>query len=245
VSVNLVIRDAIKLRSDMSAKLVQHAGSDESFVAAARVSTIGPQSEAYLATPAEESAGLINYLMKGRHGSPFEHSSMTFKVEAPIAVFREFHRHRIGWSYNEWSGRYSTLTPEFWVPDANRNLRQIGKAGAYEFVEAPELRPMVLREMREAYEAAWDAYDNMLDRGVAKEVARYVMPVATYTSMYATCNARSAMAFLSLRTTADGTFFPSFPMREIEQVGEQIEEQFASLFPITYDAFNKNGRVAP
>ena len=232
-------------RSDVVAKLVQNTGSDESFIAAARVSTIGPDSEGYLDTPATESAGLLNYLMKGRHGSPFEHCSMTFLIEAPIFVFREFMRHRIGWSYNEWSGRYSKLEPQFYVPSTERPLRQVGKAGAYTFEAAPELAQNVRLDLRYAYETAYEAYESMLEDGVAKEVARVALPVGTYSSMYATCNARSLMAFLSLRTTAEGTTFPSYPQREIEMVAEQMEEQFASLFPVTYAAFNRNGRVAP
>ncbi len=85
----------------------------------------------------------------------------------------------------------------------------------------------------------------MLDAGIAREVARAVLPVTIYSSMYVTMNARSLMNFLSLRTTREGTHFPSFPQREIEMVAEKMEDFWAGLMPLTYQAFNKNGRVAP
>ena len=85
----------------------------------------------------------------------------------------------------------------------------------------------------------------MLDAGIAREVARGVLPVNIYSSMYVTMNARSMMNFLSLRTTRGGTHFPSYPQREIEMVAEKMEEWFAVEMPATYEAFNKNGRVAP
>ena len=88
-------------------------------------------------------AGLINFLMRDRHGTPFEHSSMTFYVQAPIFVFREFMRHRIA-SYNEESGRYRELRPVFYVPGPQRRLRQQGKPGHYEFVDGtPEQLELV------------------------------------------------------------------------------------------------------
>ena len=85
----------------------------------------------------------------------------------------------------------------------------------------------------------------MLDAGIAREVARAVLPVTIYSSMYVTMNARSLMNFLSLRTKREGTHFPSFPQREIEMVAEQMEQHFAELMPLTYETFNGNGRVAP
>src|SRR5689334_6653052 len=189
---------------------------------------------------------MINYLMRDRHGSPFEHSSMTFLVTAPIFVFREFHRHRVGWSYNEESGRYRELQPVFYVPGPDRDLQQVGKPGHYTFVPGTEeQRATVTEATATAYAAAHAAYRRMLEAGVAREVARTVLPVGTYSSMYATCNARSLMAFLSLRTRREDATFPSFPQREIELVAERMEEHFARLMPITHAAFVAYGRVSP
>src|SRR5262249_50784095 len=124
----------VSFRSDMTVELVKHAASDADVIWAARVSTKGEQSLEELSKAPERSAGLINFLMRDRHGTPFEHSSMTFHVQAPIFVFREFMRHRT-FSYNEESGRYRRLRPVFYVPGPDRKLVQQGKPGAYEFTD--------------------------------------------------------------------------------------------------------------
>jgi thymidylate synthase (FAD) len=229
----------IKLRSDVTVELMQSMGSDAAVVMSARVSTGGSVS-----TP-EKDAGLINYLMRDRHGTPFEHNAFTFYVEAPIFVFREFMRHRVA-SYNEESGRYKELDPVFYVPSVERKLIQEGKPGAYTFVEGTEEQyKAVMDASIDAYEAAYAEYTWMLEKGVAREVARAVLPVGIYSSMYVTMNARALMNFLSLRTMREGTHFPSFPQREIEMVAEKMESLWAEKMPITYETFNKNGRVAP
>jgi thymidylate synthase (FAD) len=212
---------------------------------AARVSTKGEQSlEDVHADPAR-SKGLINYLMRDRHGSPFEHNSMTFFVEAPIFVFREFFRHRIA-SYNEESGRYRQLRPVFYVPGPDRKLVQEGKPGHYTFVAgSPEQHKLVVEATQDVCRRAYASYLEMLDAGVAREVARIVLPLSIYSSMYVTMNARSLMNFLSLRTSRPDSAYPSFPQREIEIVAEQIERRWSQLMPLTHAAFDANGRVAP
>jgi len=232
------------IRSDMDVTLMQSMGNDAAIVAAAKVSTKGADSAD--AFDQEAGYGLINFLMKNRHGTPFEHNAMTFLISAPIFVFREFHRHRIGWSYNEESGRYKQLDPVFYVPGTDRNLVQVGKPGHYTFVPGTDEQLIdQARRMVDVYHRAYDAYEEALEAGIAREVARAVLPVATYSSMYATCNARSLMAFLSLRTKHEESMFPSFPQREIEMVAEGMEDHFANLFPVTHGAFCANGRVAP
>ena len=235
-----------KWRSDVTVELVKSSASDSDVVWAARVSTAGEKSIEAAAEDPERSAGLIRYLMRERHGTPFEHNSMTFLVTAPIFVFREFHRHRAGWSYNEESGRYHDLSPVFYIPGLDRKLAQQGKPGRYEFVDGtPEQHGLVVDATKRVCTAAYTAYQRMLAAGVAREVARIVLPVTTYSSMYATCNARSLMHFLSLRTKRPDSAYPSYPQREIEMVAERMEEHFARLMPITYGAFNACGRVAP
>lgn len=236
----------IEFSSSLEGTLVDWHASDESVVAAARVSTIGRASQEYLATPAEESSGLINFLMKNRHGTPFEHNYMSFFVSAPIAVFREWHRHRIGWSYNEESGRYKQLQGKFYMPIRQRPLIQVGKPGHYEFEPGNDQQyKLVERSIRDTCVTAYDRYERMLKHGIAKEVARGILPVYIYSTMYATCNARSLMAFLSLRVKSEDSIFKSFPMWEIDQIAQQLEEQWAELMPITYEAFMRNGRVCP
>ena len=236
----------VEFRSDVTVELVRSSASDSDVLFAARVSTQGEQSlDGNEADATDRDKGLINYLMRDRHGSPFEHNSMTFYVHAPIFVFREFMRHRIA-SYNEESGRYRELRPVFYVPGPDRNLVQIGKTGHYEFVPGtPEQTELVDREVRAVCEDAYESYQRMLEAGVAREVARMVLPVTIYSSMYVTMNARSLMNFLSLRTMREGTHFPSFPQREIEMVAEKMENFWVDLMPMTSASFNANGRVAP
>jgi thymidylate synthase (FAD) len=224
----------------MTVELVNFMASDSAVVMAARVSTGGAVSE-----DPKKDAGLINYLMRDRHGSPFEHNAFTFYIEAPIFVFREFMRHRVA-SYNEESGRYKELAPVFYIPSGDRKLVQVGKPGAYTFEDGTyEQKTVVPADVKLAANEAYASYQRMLSVGVAREVARTVLPVGLYSSMYVTMNARALMNFLSLRTMREGTHFPSYPQREIEMVAEQMEVLFAKKMPITYKTFNMNGRVAP
>jgi thymidylate synthase (FAD) len=226
----------------MTVELVRAMGDDDAIIQAMLVSTMGEE-----ALTAEATSGRINFLMKNRHGTPFEHGAMTFYIEAPIFVFREFHRHRIGWSYNEVSGRYKELTPMFYVPSEHRPLVQQGKPGHYEFVPGDGDQIIDTRDaLEQGYRITYNLYTQMLNvSGVAKEVARMVLPVGIYTAMFATCNPRSLMAFLSLRTKDANATFPSYPMREIEMVAEEMEIHFKRLYPLTWRAFHENGRVAP
>ena len=239
----------IQFRSDVTVELIRSSASDADVLFAARVSTQGEQTlEGAQARDTEVGArdkGLINYLMRDRHGSPFEHTSLTFYVQAPIFVFREFMRHRIA-SYNEESGRYRELRPVFYVPGEDRKLIQVGKPGAYEFEDGTvEQTALVVQETMAVTRAAYESYQRMLEAGVAREVARIVLPVNIYSSMYVTMNSRALMNFLSLRTKREGTHFPSFPQREIEMVAEKMEDFWAKTMPLTYESFNENGRVAP
>jgi thymidylate synthase (FAD) len=235
----------IEFRSDITVELVRANASDADVVFAARVSTVGEQSLEDVDADPQRSVGLINYLMRDRHGSPFEHNSMTFFVKAPIFVWREHMRHRIA-SYNEESGRYRELLPVFYVPSHERPLVQSGKPGAYEFHPGtPAQSELVERTIQESCTAAYSGYLEMLEAGVAREVARMVLPVTIYSSAYVTMNARALMNFLSLRRKVEGSHFVSYPQREIEMVAEVYEEHFAELMPLTHSAFNEHGRVAP
>lgn len=243
----------IQIRDYFDVDLVDGMGSDSSICRAARVSTIGAAS-----LDSDADAGLIGYLMRNRHGSPFEHGAMTFRITCPIFVWREFMRHRIGFSYNEESGRYKMLDGVFYIPAwqhynkdsiqwvPGRPMVQVGKNGHYQFERGPkELWEDSRVQLTESYERSWAAYQLQLELGVAKEVARMCLPVATYSTAYVTCNPRSLMAFLSLRRDDERAAYPSKPQWEIEQVARNMEEHFAELFPLTLDAFNMAGRVSP
>jgi thymidylate synthase (FAD) len=235
----------VEFRSDVTAELVRSSARDADVLFAARVSTKGELSLEDVDADAERSKGLIGFLMRDRHGSPFEHNSMTFYVHAPIFVFREFMRHRIA-SYNEESGRYRELRPVFYLPGPERDLVQEGRPGHYQFLPgSPDQYKLVTEATRRVCEQAYSAYQEMLEAGIAREVARIVLPLTIYSSMYVTMNARSLMNFLSLRTKRENSAYPSFPQREIEMVAEQMEAAWARLMPLTHAAFEAAGRVAP
>lgn len=231
----------ITLRSDFDVELVESAGSDELICKAARVSTLGAES-----INSKESEGLIRYLMFNRHGSPFEHGLLMFRISAPIFVWREFMRHRIGFSYNEQSGRYMEMLPTFYIPPSHRPLAQVGKNSQYILMPGADGDyNFLVEEETQNFKFAWDSYQRKLSRGIAKEVARNNLPVAIYSSAYVTCNPRSMMSFLSLRTKRASSKFPSTPQWEIDQVATQMERLFTAQFPITFKAFNDGGRVSP
>ncbi|MGJ6965313.1 FAD-dependent thymidylate synthase [Streptosporangium sp. G11] len=149
-------------------------------------------------------------------------------------------------SYNEESGRYRELQPNFYVPGPERRLVQEGRPGKYVFAEgSAEQHKIVTEAMESSYRHSYAAYQEMLEAGIAREVARAVLPVGLFSSMYATCNARSLMHFLSLRTKNEQAKVPSFPQREIEMVAEKMEAAWAELMPLTHAAFVAAGRVAP
>ncbi len=233
--------EEVQFRSDLTVELIDSMGGDDSIVQAMMVSTVGADAK-----DVEASFGRINFLMANRHGTPFEHAAMTFYAEVPIFVFREWHRHRIGVSYNEMSGRYTQLPPMYYIPSPERNLVQVGKPGHYTFRPGrPEVYEWLKLNMQVEARQNYQNYENRLAAGVAKEVARMSLGLNVFSAQFFTCNPRSLMAFLSLRTKSDISTFPSYPMREIEMASELMEDIFAERFPLTYRAFNENGRVSP
>lgn len=234
----------IQLRSEITVELVDHTADDAAVVRAARVSTAGEAAQ-YEGRSAADQRGLIGYLVRARHGSPFEHNSMTFLVHAPLFTVRHLMRHRT-WSFNEESARYRDVAPVFYVPDETRFLRQEGKPGHYRYVPGSEAdRKQLLSSTRRSYETAFEEYTRLLDTGISRELARMVLPVSTFSAVYATCNARSLMHFLGLRTHRADATYVSHPQREIEIVAERMEEEWSRLMPLTHEAFAAAGRVCP
>lgn len=209
---------------------------DASVVNSARVS-FARQSELHDELTGKDKA-LIRFLMRERHGTPFEHNAFRFHVKAPIFVAREWFRHRIG-SYNEFSARYSEAPNDFYVPEIRDVRSQVGKPGAYTFEPVEmSLGFETAQLIKNVNDVAYRAYQTMLDRGVAKEVARAVLPVSMYTQFYWTVNARSLMNFLSLRTDENAQF-------EIRQYATAVEEFFAAAMPVTCEAWRDCGKVCP
>ncbi len=207
--------------------------TDLSVVNAARVSFARRKQEMD-----ESDEGLVRFLMRDRHGTPFEHNSFRFHIRAPIFVAREWMRHRVG-SFNEFSMRYARATDDFYVPAHDDVRTQVGKPGAYSFEPvAPDVAARTREELEAVYEAAYAAYERLVALGVARELARCAIPVGAYTEFYWTVNARSLMNFVSLRAAERA-------QREIRRYADACEAFFAKKMPVTHDAFVAAGRVAP
>ena len=186
----------------------------------------------------ESDEGLIRFLMRDRHGTPFEHNSFRFHIRCPIFVAREWMRHRVG-SFNEFSLRYARATDDFYVPEADDVRSQVGKPGAYSFEPVSDEVAEATREKLQAvYDAAYQAYEELVELGVARELARCALPVGAYTEFYWTINARSLMNFLSLRNSETA-------QREIRRYAQACELFLEQLMPVTYEAFVAGGRVSP
>ena len=186
----------------------------------------------------DADAGLIRFLMRERHGTPFEHNSFRFHVRCPLFVAREWFRHRVG-SFNEFSMRYARATDEFYVPEPEDVRTQVGKPGAYSFEPVDdELAEQAREQLRDVYEHAYATYERLVEAGVARELARAALPVGAYTEFYWTVNARSLMNFVSLRTAETA-------QREIRRYADAVEAFLAERMPVTHAAFVANDRIAP
>jgi thymidylate synthase (FAD) len=233
-------------------RLVNWVGDELSIVNAARVSFHNESKLEIQSEKAEENEfaawwdlsdrdkGLINFLLKNKHGSPFEQGFMAqFHIRLPIFVMREWVRHRIGFSINEESGRYVEMRPDFYIPKRARS--QHGKPGAYTFEhedEDSELSKSVSYAIEQASSESFASYKNLLHWGVAKEQARLVLPLNLYTECRWTCNARSLMNFLQLRNSPNA-------MYEIRAYAECLDAVFSIHMPNVHKSFIENGSVAP
>lgn len=207
---------------------------DLDVVASARVSTSHDPWEASKGNEADDK--LIRYLMTHGHGSPFEHAVFRFYVKAPIFVVREWQRHRIA-SYNEVSGRYSEFQPEFYIPTHARMQDRVNKQGSHDALDQI-VDVSMATHLATTQADAFKRYTEMLEMGIAREIARLVLPLTLYTKFWWTVNARSLMNFLALRNHDAAQW-------EIRQYAIAIEEDFKQIMPVTWQAWNDNGRVAP
>jgi thymidylate synthase (FAD) len=233
VAPEVVPENSVRVLDHGFVRLDDAMATDLSVVNAARVSFARRKEEMD-----ESDEGLVRFLMRDRHGTPFEHNSFRFHIRAPIFVTREWMRHRVG-SFNEFSMRYAKATDDFYVPEAEDVRSQVGKPGAYSFepVDA-ELAETAREALRDVYEQAYGTYERLVEAGVARELARSVIPVGAYTEFFWTVNARALMNFVSLRAAETA-------QREIRRYAQACERFLAELMPVTYDAFVQNGRVAP
>jgi thymidylate synthase (FAD) len=215
-------------------ELLDVMGDDLDVVNAAKVSFSAQVKEIN-----EASIGLINYLMKNKHATPFEHVIFKFRIKAPIFVTREWMRHR--WSsFNEMSMRYHVPPViDYYIPAYDKIRKQVGKPGAYSFEEInnPEVKDAFYSIFQNVILEADIAYNKLLELGAAKEIARCVLPVSQYTEFIWTVNARSLVNFISLRNESNAQY-------EIQQYAEIIESYFAQIMPISHSAYVESGRIA-
>lgn len=217
----------VEFVNESRVELIKHNASDLDVARAAWVSTFGEEAKE---KDGARVKGLINYLYRERHMSPFEHGSFTLFVDTTIFVAREFMRHRTA-SYNEVSGRYTELGSRFYLPSPERPLIQQGKVGEYYFVPGTEAQyAMLVEELTAAYEEDWARYKRLLDAGIAREVARIHLPVGIQTQFYVTMNPRNVMQFLNLRTAPNA-------LHEIREVANKMEAIFAEAMPYTFEAY--------
>jgi len=233
VATETITENTIEVLDHGFVRLDDVMADDLSVVNGARVSFARRKTELD-----ESDEGLIGFLMRERHGTPFEHNAFRFHVRCPIFVAREWMRHRTS-SFNEFSLRYAKATDDFYLPEPEDVRTQVGKPGAYSFEPVDEeLAQRTREELQEVYEHAYASYERLVEAGVARELARSVLPVGAYTQFYWTVNARSLMNFLSLRNA------PAAQL-EIRRFAEAVEAFFAARMPVTHAAFAANGRVAP
>ena len=218
----------ITFRDDMRVTYIDSMGDDKRIARAARVSVDNDN----LDRPHE---GLVRRLWADQHTSTFEHCTLTVMVEVPIFVAREWMRHRTQ-AYNEVSARYSDMRPVFYVPGEDRPLVQTGKAMDYRRELGDEVQEALTADLHRAVaKGAWGVYQELLEQDIAREVARNVLPVSTYTRFYATANLRNWLHFIALRTDKTALW-------EIRDAARQVEAIIAGLWPVAHGAFAESTR---
>lgn len=205
--------------------LVDSMGSDLSVVQGARISNGAAMPEWRGASDEK----LIRFLAENHHTSPFEHVTAKFYVKAPIFVFREWMRHRT-LSYNEMSGRYKKLRPEFFYPEKVRIPNPDNRQGS---IEVDSGMPALMDHMDKAYAVAWQEYEEMLLHGFARELARSVLPVGIYSEMIVTGNLLNWMKFYKLRSSMDA-------QQEIRMYADAIGEELTKIAPLSFAALRYN-----
>jgi thymidylate synthase (FAD) len=210
-----------------SVVLENFSGGDDSVVRAARV------SYGKTTTDEERDKKLIAYMLKHKHGSPFEHNLFTFRIKAPILVFRQWHRTRIGVSYNEISARYTEMKDEFYLPTSWRAQDTKNKQGSSDAALPMHVEADASQAIHNHCIESMSLYRHMLKDGISREMARMVLPVNLYSEMFFTCNARSLMAFIALRSDEHAQY-------ETRQYSHAMAWFFGQLMPWTWCAFSEN-----
>lgn len=214
----------ITLRSDMGVELIQHMGDDMKIAQAARVSTLGLENER------EKFEGLVRALIRDKHWSPLEHCQLTFAFDVPLFVRDQIVRHK-SLAFSVFSLRYAGAKPAFWIPADQRPLVQVGKALDYRRTHGSYAQSGAAQKYgRRIAEESWAAYREMVETGIANEVARAVLPTSLYTQMWATGSLRSWLHFLDVRNDEHAQW-------EIREAAAKVEEIISELFPVAWRAW--------
>lgn len=223
--------ESIQLLDHGFVRLVDSMGGDLSVVRAARVS----YDAAWRAGEDEGSdARLIRYLWKNHHTTPFESVQFTFEVKAPIFVLRQWMRHRT-WSFSELSARYRELPDEYYLPSpeligvqskSSKQAREISDLGAVDMRK----RGNQIAAYDAAMKGAFDAYRHLLSCGWPREIARAVLPVATYSHMFATVDLLNLLKFFTLRSHSHAQY-------EIRVYSEAMKQLIKPIVPVCMAAY--------
>lgn len=204
-------------------RYIDHMGTDMRIVEAARISYQSPSKGE------EQDKKLLHYLYKNKHTSPFEMCKITFNIKMPIFVMRQFVRHRMQ-NLNEVSARYTELPEEFYIPTEWRQQSSTNKQSSIPFVEANQ--NLFEHICRQANSQSYQAYMALLDMGVAKEMARFVLPVNIYTEIYCCWDLKNLIHFFTLRDDPHAQW-------EHQMYGKAMKSIVAKLFPWTMEAYEK------
>lgn len=217
-------------------RLVDHMGSDLSVVRSARVSY---NADWRAGEDAGSDARLIHYLWRNKHTSPFESVEFTFEVKAPIFILRQWHRHRT-WSYNEISGRYTKMSDDYYVPSPtlvgvqSPNNKQSRTISSDQTVEQKNKAKFAASLVDDVCRNAFVHYHTLLKMGVPRELARSVLPLATYSRMWAKVDLLNLLKFLSLRTHEHAQY-------EIRVYAQAILELIRPHVPVCVAAWETGG----
>lgn len=220
-----MITQEIKVLDHGYVKYIDHMGSDMRVVEAARVSYDGRSKGE------EADKKLLFYLYKNRHTSPFEMLKVTLEIKLPIFVMRQYVRHRMQ-NLNEVSARYTELPEEFYVPKKWRKQDTKNKQGSTSEEFSEGLNSAMLTNLENNNSACYTLYKELIGRGVAREMARMVLPVNIYTKAYVTWDMKNLLHFITLRDD-------SHAQAEIQEYGKAIKVIVTELFPWTMEAYNK------
>lgn len=252
---------SIVTRSDLTVRYLAHMGDDLSIVEDARTSLRKPGKPRANATVRDLSANdrqRIDDFFRYRHASTLRGCVLKVELEVPIFVQRQLRTHWVGFNqywptgendwlgFNDQSGKYARYTPHVWMPVAFRQEAPGFDPMQPTFVDADDTVDEALSStLRAGYQAAWDAYEELIATGVSREIARAVLPEGLYVAGRITANLNGWLGLLSLRIDHPDNQVPTYPQLEIQQVAEQIEALIKALWPAAHAAWELHGRTRP